>query len=96
MKIDYSKDKLLTEFSMKTLQDRYMIPGESSPQEAFARAATAFSDDEDHAQRLYEYASNLWFMFASPVLSNEALGVTCDHKEQGLQKAQKVQERYLL
>ena len=50
MKIDYSKDKLLTEFSMKTLQDRYMIPGEASPQEAFARAATAFSDDEDHAQ----------------------------------------------
>jgi|TARA_A100001015_G_scaffold196799_1_gene219481 ribonucleoside-diphosphate reductase alpha chain len=70
MKIDYSKDKLLTEFSMKTLQDRYMIPGESSPQEAFARAATAFSDDEDHAQRLYDYASNLWFMFATPVLSN--------------------------
>ena len=70
MKIDYSKDKLLTEFSMKTLQDRYMIPGESSPQEAFARAAVAFADDEDHAQRLYDYASNLWFMFATPVLSN--------------------------
>ena len=70
MKIDYSRDKLLTEFSMKTLQDRYMIPGESSPQEAFARAANAFADDEDHAQRLYDYASNLWFMFATPVLSN--------------------------
>ena len=70
VKIDYSRDKLLTDFSIKTLQDRYMIPGESSPQEAFARAATAFSDDEDHAQRLYDYASNLWFMFATPVLSN--------------------------
>lgn len=70
MKIDYSKDKLLTEFSLKTLQDRYLIPSESSPQEAFARAAMAFADDDDHAQRLYDYASNLWFMFATPVLSN--------------------------
>ena len=47
-----------------------MIPGEESPQEAFARAAMAFADDEDHAQRLYDYVSNLWFMFATPVLSN--------------------------
>ena len=70
MKIDYSRDKLLTDFSIKTLQDRYMIAGESSPQEAFARAATAFADDDDHAQRLYDYSSNLWFMFATPVLSN--------------------------
>jgi ribonucleoside-diphosphate reductase alpha chain len=70
MKIDYSRDKLLTDFSIKTLQDRYMIAGESSPQEAFARAATAFADDEDHAQRLYDYSSKLWFMFATPVLSN--------------------------
>ena len=46
MKIDYSKDKLLTEFSLKTLQDRYLIPSESSPQEAFARAARTFADDD--------------------------------------------------
>ena len=70
MKIDYSKDKLLTEFSHKTLEDRYLVGDEKSPQEAFARAATAFADDEDHAQRLYDYASNLWFMFSTPVLSN--------------------------
>ena len=70
MKLDYSKDKLLTEFSIKTLEDRYMVPGESSPQEAFARAARTFADDDEHAQRLYDYASNLWFMFATPVLSN--------------------------
>ena len=70
MKLDYSKDLLLTEFSHKTLKDRYMIAGENSPQEAFARAATAFADDDDHAQRLYDYASNLWFMFSTPVLSN--------------------------
>jgi ribonucleoside-diphosphate reductase alpha chain len=47
-----------------------MIPGETSPQEAFARAAECFADDEAHAQRLYDYVSNLWFMFATPVLSN--------------------------
>ena len=50
MKIDYSQDSLLTEFSLRTLQDRYMVAGETSPQEAFARAAEAFADDDDHAQ----------------------------------------------
>ena len=68
--IDYRKDKLLTEFSLKTLQDRYLVGNEQSPQEGFARAAMAFADDEAHAQRLYDYASNLWFMYATPVLSN--------------------------
>ncbi len=70
IEIDYSKDSLLDEFSLRTLQERYMIPGESSPQEAFARAAEAFADDSDHAQRLYDYVSKQWFMFATPVLSN--------------------------
>ena len=51
LKIDYSKDSLLTEFSKHTLKDRYMVWDENSPQEAFARAAEAFADDEDHAQR---------------------------------------------
>ena len=50
--IDYRKDKLLTEFSLKTLQDRYLVGDEQSPQEGFARAAMAFADDEAHAQRL--------------------------------------------
>ena len=68
--IDYSKDKLLTEFSFKTLEDRYLVGDEKSPQEGFARAALAFADNEEHAQRLYDYASNLWFMFSTPVLSN--------------------------
>ena len=70
VKVDYSKDKLLTDFSKKTLQDRYLVGDEKSPQEGFARAAEAFCDDQDHAQRIYDYASNLWFMFATPVLSN--------------------------
>ena len=70
IKIDYKRDSLLDEFALATLRDRYMIPGEESPQEAFARAAEAFADDEAHAQRLYDYVSQMWFMFATPVLSN--------------------------
>ena len=70
IQIDYSKDDLLTDFSKLTLQDRYLVGDEQSPQEAFARAAEAFADDEAHAQRIYDYASKLWFMFATPVLSN--------------------------
>ena len=60
IQIDYSKDDLLTEFSKLTLQDRYLVGDEQSPQEAFARAAEAFADDEAHAQRIYDYASKLW------------------------------------
>ena len=70
VKIDYSKDSLLDEFAITTLKDRYMVPGEESPQEAFARAAMSFADDDAHAQRLYDYVSKLWFMYSTPVLSN--------------------------
>jgi len=68
--IDYKRDNYLSEFSHKTLQDRYLVDGEKSPQDAFARAARAFSDNDAHAQRLYDYASKLWFMFSTPILSN--------------------------
>ena len=68
--IDLRRDKYLSEFSIKTLKDRYLVDGEVSPQQAFARAAAAFADDEAHAQRLYDYASKLWFMFSTPILSN--------------------------
>ena len=70
LKIDPSRDELLSEFGRKTLEDRYLLPSEKSPQEAFARAAAAFSDDEAMAQRIYDYASMLWFMFATPILTN--------------------------
>lgn len=70
VQIDFRRDRYLSEFSIKTLQDRYLVNGESSPQQAFARAAEAFADDEEHAQRLYDYASKLWFMFSTPILSN--------------------------
>jgi ribonucleoside-diphosphate reductase alpha chain len=70
IKVDYRRDRYLSEFSIKTLQDRYLVDGELSPQDAFARAAGAFANDQAHAQRLYDYASKLWFMFSTPILSN--------------------------
>ncbi len=70
MEINYNRDNYLSEFSIKTLEDRYFVDEETSPQDAFARAAKAFADDEAHAQRLYDYASKLWFMFSTPILSN--------------------------
>ena len=69
IQIDRSSDALLTEFGKKTLEDRYLLKGESY-QDMFARVATAFSDDAEHAQRVYDYMSKLWFMPATPVLSN--------------------------
>ncbi|MEE2922875.1 MAG: ribonucleoside-diphosphate reductase subunit alpha [Pseudomonadota bacterium] len=69
IQIDPSRDSLLTEFGKKTLQDRYLLPGESY-QDMFARVSMAFADDTEHAQRLYDYMSQLWFMPATPVLSN--------------------------
>ena len=66
---DPSRDALLTDFGKKTLDDRYLLPGETY-QDMFARVASAFSDDAAHAQRIYDYISRLWFMPATPVLSN--------------------------
>ena len=67
--IDRSRDSLLTEFGKETLDDRYLLPGESH-QDLFARVAMHFADDSAHARRLYDYISRLWFMPATPVLSN--------------------------
>ena len=69
VEIDRERDALLTDFGKTTLEDRYLLPGESY-QDMFARVATAFADDSDHAQRIYDYISKLWFMPATPVLSN--------------------------
>ncbi|WP_407675123.1 ribonucleoside-diphosphate reductase subunit alpha [Pelagerythrobacter marinus] len=66
---DESRDANLTEFGKETLIDRYLLPGEKF-QDLFARVADAYADDQDHAQRLYDYISKLWFMPATPVLSN--------------------------
>ncbi|RED16911.1 ribonucleoside-diphosphate reductase alpha chain [Parasphingopyxis lamellibrachiae] len=70
---DDSRDALLTEFGKETLKDRYLLPDESY-QDLFVRVASAYADDAEHAQRLYDYISRLWFMPATPVLSNGGTG----------------------
>ncbi len=69
IKIDRTKDDNLTDFGKATLKDRYLGANESF-QDLFARVASHYADDNLHAQRLYNYISNLWFMPATPVLSN--------------------------
>ena len=84
--IDFKRDDTLSEQASKLLKDYYCVDGEYSPQQAFARAAVAYSyGDMELAQRIYNYVSKGWFMFASPVLSNapmpgqkvKALPISC-------------------
>lgn len=78
--VDDGRDALLTDFGRSTLQERYLLPGEG-PQDLFARVSCAYADDQAHAQRLYDYMSRLWFMPATPVLSNggtdKGLPISC-------------------
>jgi len=67
--LDRSRDGLLTAFGKATLDDRYLLPGESY-QDMFARVSCAYADDIEHAQRLYDAMSRLWFMPSTPILSN--------------------------
>jgi ribonucleoside-diphosphate reductase alpha chain len=73
VEVDRSRDALLTDFGKETLKDRYLLPGESY-QDLFVRVASAYADDAAHAQRVYDYISQLWFMPATPVLSNGGTG----------------------
>jgi ribonucleoside-diphosphate reductase alpha chain len=86
LRIDKKRDKLLSEQSLKLLTDYYCREDEKTPQQAFARAAVAYSyGNMDLAQRIYDYVSKGWFMYASPVLSNapiegekvKALPISC-------------------
>ena len=86
VKIDLERDNNLTPFGIATVQDRYLDKNETSPQHAFARASKYGATyrgktDWDMAQRLYDYASNLWFGFSSPILSNagtkKGLPISC-------------------
>jgi ribonucleoside-diphosphate reductase alpha chain len=69
VKIDNSKNDKLTDFGKAVLEDRYLLPDETY-QDLFARVAGYYADSQEHADRLYDYISNLWFMPATPVLSN--------------------------
>jgi ribonucleoside-diphosphate reductase alpha chain len=86
IKIDRSRDSNLTEFGKATLSDRYLGANESY-QDLFARVASYYGDNNLHAQRIYNYMSNLWFMPATPVLSNggtkRGLPISCFLNEAG-------------
>jgi len=86
IKIDRSKDEKLTDFGRATLSDRYLGQNESY-QDLFARVASIYADDNLHAQRVYNYISNLWFMPATPILSNggteRGLPISCFLNEAG-------------
>ena len=73
LEIDHSRDDLITPFGRATLDDRYLLPGETY-QDLFARVARHYADNQMHAQRLYDYMSRHWFMPATPVLSNGGAG----------------------
>jgi len=86
IKIDRSRDSNLTEFGKATLSDRYLGANESY-QDLFARVASYYADNNLHGQRIYNYISNLWFMPATPVLSNggtkRGLPISCFLNEAG-------------
>ena len=86
IKIDRSKDEKLTNFGKATLSDRYLGQNESH-QDLFARVASTYADNNLHAQRIYNYISNLWFMPATPILSNggneRGLPISCFLNEAG-------------
>jgi len=69
IKIDLDRDKLFDELGIKRLQESYMKDDEKSPQERFAYVSKAFSSNDGHAQRLYEYSSRHWLSYSTPILS---------------------------
>ena len=69
VKIDLEKDKLFDELGIKRLQESYMKDDETSPQQRFAFVSKSFGSNSEHAQRLYDYASNHWLSYSTPILS---------------------------
>lgn len=60
----------LTDFGIATLADRYYWADEKTPDDLFRRVAAAYGSNPEHITRMYEYMANLWFMPATPILSN--------------------------
>jgi len=69
IKIDLSRDSLFDDLGLSRLKESYMREEETSPQQRFAYVSKAFSSDEGHAQRLYEYSSRHWLSYSTPILS---------------------------
>ncbi len=81
LQIDYDKDKMYDPIGLSRLKDSYMREGETSPQQRLAYVSNMFASNPAHAQRLYDYSSNFWFGYSTPVLSfgrnNHGLPISC-------------------
>lgn len=81
VKIDYSRNALFDDLGIKRLKDSYMRDEESDPQERFAYVSEKFSSNNAHAQRLYDYSSNHWLSYSTPILSfgrsKKGLPISC-------------------
>jgi ribonucleoside-diphosphate reductase alpha chain len=79
--IDYTRDKLFDELGLVRLKESYMAAGETSPQERYAYVSSFFASSQEHAQRLYDYASKHWLSYSTPILahheSKKGLGISC-------------------
>ena len=69
IEMDFSRDALFDELGKTRLKDSYMREDEQSPQERFAYVSSAFASNQEHAQRLYDYASKHWLSYSTPLLS---------------------------
>lgn len=78
---DYSRDSLFDELGLKRLRESYMRSDEDSPQDRFEYISNFFSNDENHAQRMYDYMSKHWISNSTPILSfgksKKALPISC-------------------
>ena len=81
IKIDLERDKLFDKLGIQRLKESYMKEDEESPQERFAFVSKAFASNDEHAQRLYDYASKHWLSYSTPILSfgrsNKGLPISC-------------------
>lgn len=81
IEMDFSRDDLFDDLGKTRLKDSYMREDEQSPQERFAYVSAAFASNQEHAQRLYDYASKHWLSYSTPILSfgrnKRGLPVSC-------------------
>jgi ribonucleoside-diphosphate reductase alpha chain len=81
IKTDPSRDALLDTIGLDRMNDSYYMAGETSPQERYAFVSAAFGSNPEHAQRLYDYSSQHWFGYATPILSfgrnKKSLPISC-------------------
>jgi ribonucleoside-diphosphate reductase alpha chain len=69
IKIEIERDALFDELGITRLKESYMREDETSPQHRFAYVSKSFGSNIEHAQRLYDYSSNHWLSYSTPILS---------------------------